>query len=60
MTQIKVYIVMKSESVDYHGTYNEIIQVYSNKEDADKKVKELSEDNYNVNIEYFIDIWNVC
>ena len=60
MTQIKVYIVMKSESVDYHGTYHEIIQVYSNKEDADKKVKELSEDNYNVNIEYFIDIWNVC
>lgn len=55
----KVHVVIEAKSEDYHGTYNEIIQIFSNCDDADKKVKELSETNYKGNIEYFIDTWNV-
>ena len=55
----KVHVVIEAKSEDYHGTYNEIIQIFSNRDDADKKVKELSETNYKSNIEYFIDTWNV-
>lgn len=55
----KVHVVIEAKSEDYHGTYNEIIQIFSNSDDADKKVKELSEINYKCNIEYFVETWKV-
>jgi predicted regulator of amino acid metabolism with ACT domain len=55
----KVHVVIEAKSEDYHGTYNEIVQIFANREDADKKVIELSGNNYKGNVEYFIDTWNV-
>jgi len=55
----KVYVVIESTSVDYHGTYHEIVQIFANREDAEKKCKELMDENYKADTEYFIDAWNV-
>ena len=55
----KVHVIIKSESVDYHGCYDEIVEIYDNIEDAEKKKKELLEENNNCNIDYFIDTYNV-
>ena len=55
----KVHVIIESKSVDYHGCYREIVEIYANIEDAKKKIKELSEENNNYDIDYFIDTYNV-
>ena len=55
----KVYVVIENKSEDYHGTYKEIIAIFNEKEAAVSKIKELEEENYNCNIEYDYDIYNV-
>ena len=55
----KVHILIEQKSEDYHGTYKEIIAVFKNKEDAIKRMEQLREENYNCNIEYDYDTWNV-
>jgi hypothetical protein len=54
-----VYIVTKNTSEDYHGTYVEIIAVFQTQESAINRVKELQEDNYNYNIVYDCEAYNV-
>lgn len=56
---ICVYVVIENKSEDYHGTYKEIIAIFNEKEAAVSKIKELEEENYNCNIEYDYDIYNV-
>lgn len=55
----KVYIIIKNKSEDYHGIYTEIVAVFSEKEAAINKVKELQEDENNCNVEYDYEIYNV-
>lgn len=55
----KVHVIIELKGVDYHGYYREIVEIYANIEDAKKKRKELSEENNNYDIDYFIDTYNV-
>lgn len=55
----KVHVIIESKSVDYHGSYDEIVEIYANIEDAKNKIKELLDENNNGNIDYFIDTYNV-
>lgn len=59
ITMNKVHILLELKSEDYHGTYKEIIAVYSNEEDCKAKRKELEEENYDCNIEYDHEVFNV-
>ena len=54
-----VYIVIEAESVDYHGTYHEIMGVFGNKLDAITKVKKLEDLNRDGDIEYYFEEYNV-
>jgi hypothetical protein len=54
-----VYIIIESKHEDYHGEYREIIDVYGKEEDAKKEMDALNEENYNGNIEYWIDTYKL-
>lgn len=55
----KVHVILELKSEDYHGTYKEIVAVYSNEEDCKAKLKELEEENHYYNIEYWHEVFNV-
>lgn len=55
----KVYLVMKRTSVDYHGTYEEVVSVYEDKSLADALVDKLNEENYVYDIEYYCDTYDI-
>ena len=55
---MKVYIVIKSTSVDYHCRYDEIVGVYASRDAAEVVVDELNSTT-RCDVEYWIDEWIV-
>jgi len=55
---MEVHIIIKSTSVDYHGRYDEIVNIYSDKNKAIKACDTLNEDK-KYDIEFYIDSWIV-
>lgn len=54
----RVFIIIKATSVDYHGRYEEIINVYANKLKAQEDV-DLLNSNRSYDVEYWIDGWTI-
>lgn len=50
----KVYIITELKSEDYHGTYETVISVHNNKENANARRIKLEEENYDYNIMYTV------
>lgn len=59
MDSSKVYLVIESKSEDYHGTYKDILCVYSNKDKAQKEVDRLMEKNNDYDTEYYFVSYHV-
>jgi len=56
---MKVYVVMQRKHVDYHGLYDELINIYSKEEDAINCTNQMNEENTDYDIEYFYTIQKV-
>jgi hypothetical protein len=56
---MKVYVVMQRKHVDYHGCYDELINIYSKEEDAINCTNQMNEENTDYDIEYFYTIQKV-
>ena len=56
---MKVYIVQETESVDYHGSYTEIVAVFGTEKQAIDKVYELEVINNKYSMSYDYDVYNV-
>lgn len=54
-----IYIVIEAKSEDYHGTYKEIVGVYSTKKAAEEKAKALSDNNHIYDIEFYVDCYKL-
>ena len=55
----KVYIIIESKSEDYHGRYDTIISVHADYQLAMDKCDRLKKQNYNPNIEYCVDTYEI-
>lgn len=55
---MKVFIVIKATSVDYHGRYDEIVNVYADRIAAEVVVEELNSTR-EYDVEYWIDEWPI-
>lgn len=42
---MKVYVVYKHKTEDYHGTYTEVINIYDNENTARNRVEKLEREN---------------
>jgi len=56
---MKVYLVIEAESVDYHGTYKEVVTIYETEKSARVRVAELSEKNNSCDTEYYFETYNL-
>ena len=54
---MNVHIIIQSIDEDYHGTYNEVIEVHQDKDVANARVKQLEEKNLNYNVSYDVETY---
>jgi len=40
-----VWAIIKRKSEDYHGSYDDVLDIYSNRDKAKDRVRELNEEN---------------
>lgn len=55
----KVYIIIKRTSEDYHGSSDEIMDIFDSHEKAETEMTKIAESDYKSNTEYYIDTYNV-
>lgn len=55
----KVHVIIKTESKDYHGTYEEIVSIHGDQQDAQNKVNKLIEENFDYDTDYYYETYDV-
>ena len=56
---MKVYVITKAKSEDYHGRYDTTIEVHAVQENAQKRVDTLIEENNESDVDYWYTTYHV-